>query len=718
MPKAKQTLAGEIPKKRAPNAKALREDLQKRKSALEKMGWSFNLTEDENGDIIGEKHFKYDEKPVRFYREGVEKVGLLFKACEEHQSDMDSLGFGKNRDQGKPKTKPKTELENAKAEYDKNPTSDNLSDYARKLEKYSTAEMLGEDSPDISTDTDTVAVIPLEKIAPSPFEPQERRRKKFTNEELSELANSIKEQGLISPITVRASKEQTGKFEVICGERRVLASRIAGSVSVLSVVRDLSDEAALEIQFQENLQRKDIDPLEEAYSYQYLLDHSKMTVTDLSIKFGKQEKFIKQRLKLNLLIPEVLEDIAAGLLPLGHAMEIAKLSPEVQKEALPLCYGKHWQNGDYVPDKNDVQSLSEFRSDLQGEIFLSLKSAIFSTKATNLRDDALACVKCPERTGAKGNLFEEFHDVKNDRCLNSVCYHGKTARFIQIMRDEKSAEIVSLGKVPPDYKIPIICWIGSSRQKIEEMFGECPLIDGEYQRIYENSKRCDFIEPGIFVDKTQYFGNVIEICRTTACTIHKSFSSSVSGNGTGEKTPAEKAAFYKRKQEIFDVKVGEAVRLKVLAEAAKSFSADRWVFEDEKWRIFLLARLWARIDENARTVIHEALGKKKYSIEYHFLSEKTALEYFTTKLTEDERSRMLFLCIIANEGEMLYGNWKSQDRIIAIAEEFKVDYKKLDAAERLEKAPKKYLEMAKQYSDAVTRGENPAKPVFYKLEEK
>jgi ParB/RepB/Spo0J family partition protein len=558
-----------------------------------------------------------------------------------------------------------------------------------------------------------VVEIPVADISVSQFDPQILRRKKFTNEELSELASSIKEQGLISPITVRPVKEKSGKYEVICGERRYLASMVAGFTSILAVVRELSDEAALEIQFQENLQRKDIDPLDEAYSYQYLLDHSNMTVTDLAIKFGKPEKFIAQRLKLNLLIPEVLEDVAAGVLHLGHALEISKLAPEVQKQALNFCYESIWDNGKYVPDKSKIKTLNDFRARIQREIFLSLKEAVFSTRATNLRPDGLPCVKCPERTGAKGSLFEELHESKNDRCLNLVCFTGKSVRFVQNKRAELSAESVAAGK-PADYKIPIISWYNSNLDAIVENFGARPLVDGEYKNLWDSE--CEFKEIGIFVDKSR-FGETINICRSGECPQHgRSLKQTDNASGTGEKSRAEKEAFYKRKQEIFDVKVGEAVRLKVLAEAAKTFTADKWVFDDEKWRILLLARLWSRVDENARAAIHEALGKPKYSIENHFRSEKTILEYFTTKLTADERSKMLFLCIVANEGEMLYGSWNSQDRVKAVAEEFGVDYQKLDAAERLLKSPKKYMSQAQDYFNKVETGEKAEKPIFYKLE--
>ncbi|MGH9963003.1 MAG: ParB/RepB/Spo0J family partition protein, partial [Pyrinomonadaceae bacterium] len=110
--------------------------------------------------------------------------------------------------------------------------------------------------------------MPIATIAPSRFEPQARRRAKFTDDEISELADSIKANGLIQPITVRPIDDDK-KYEIVCGERRFLAVKKLKIDSIDVVIRNLSDAAALDVQITENLQRKDVDPIDEAFSFKY-----------------------------------------------------------------------------------------------------------------------------------------------------------------------------------------------------------------------------------------------------------------------------------------------------------------------------------------------------------------------------------------------------------------------------------------------------------------
>lgn len=594
--------------------------------------------------------------------------------------------------------------------------------------------------------------LPINAISVSEFTPQWHRRKRFKPEDLTELAESIKNQGLINPITVRprewklvpryegegfdiylketdtriflggSTKEEAEKrafslsHEIVAGERRFEAAKLAGLDSILCFARELTDEQALEIQLQENLQRVDVDPLDEAFSYKYLMDEKKMTVADLMVKFGKSEKYITLRLKLNNLIPEVLQDIADGYLSLGHAVEIAKLDELQQLEALGKCFDTSWTQEGWKPDKTKSFPLREVLKKISAEVLLDLSKALFSTKDKRLRPDGLICPKCPQRTGAKNSLFEEFYEAsgKSDRCLNPQCFALKTNRFIQITRDEATAAVKAKVETTADYKIQALAMYPKNKEELESILGTKVLTSEEYVRIHDTDNACNFAIPAVFLDGYS-FGETRVICFDKQCEKHyRAPSEDSAASIPGEKSEAEKKKFYERKQEIFDIKVGEPVRRQTFREAAQNFTGDKWIFEDEKWRLRLVVRLWSKIDDNARAVITEVLGREKNSISPGY-EEESRIRYFSENFTAAELSRILFLSIVANEGEMLWGSWRDQKGVLAVAEEFNVNYALLDAKERVVAAPKKFKDAATEHLVKIERGETVARPVFYKL---
>jgi len=163
--------------------------------------------------------------------------------------------------------------------------------------------------------------ISINNLVRNKFQP----RKNFSKESLEELSNSIIEQGVIQPIVVRPSKISDGKYEIIAGERRWLASQNAGLHEVPVVVVNVDDIKSLEFAIVENVQRQDLNPVEEARGYQKLIDEFGYNQDKLSKFIGKSRSYIANNLRLLSLPEEVLSMIEQGDLSSGHARSLIGL---------------------------------------------------------------------------------------------------------------------------------------------------------------------------------------------------------------------------------------------------------------------------------------------------------------------------------------------------------------------------------------------------------
>ncbi len=164
----------------------------------------------------------------------------------------------------------------------------------------------------------------LDTIQAGKYQP----RKTFDEYELQELANSIKENGIIQPIIVRAIADN--KYEIIAGERRFRASKIAGLTTVPVIIRNISDEEALAFALIENIQRKDLNIVEEAIGYKRLIDEFKLTHEMLAKITGKSRSSITNILRLLNLNEYVLDKLLANQIDMGHARALLSLPNEVQ----------------------------------------------------------------------------------------------------------------------------------------------------------------------------------------------------------------------------------------------------------------------------------------------------------------------------------------------------------------------------------------------------
>lgn len=174
-------------------------------------------------------------------------------------------------------------------------------------------EALIEDANTQRKDFDGINKILISKIEANPFQP----RTHFDEELLNELAESIKELGIIQPVTVR--KIADNKYQLISGERRLRASKIAGLEEIPAFVRETDDNGMLEMALVENIQREDLDAIEVAVSYNRLIDECKLTQEKLSERVGKQRSTITNYLRLLKLPPEIQLGLRQRKISMGHA---------------------------------------------------------------------------------------------------------------------------------------------------------------------------------------------------------------------------------------------------------------------------------------------------------------------------------------------------------------------------------------------------------------
>ena len=169
--------------------------------------------------------------------------------------------------------------------------------------------------------------IPIEWIKPGKYQP----RKIMDDEPLQELAASIRAQGVMQPIVLRTIAEN--RYEIIAGERRWRACQIAGLGKIPAVIKDVNDEAAVAMSLIENIQREDLNPMEEAVALQLLIEEFDLTHQQVADAVGKSRTAVTNFLRLNNLSPEVSQMLANGDLEMGHARALLSLSFESQSKA-------------------------------------------------------------------------------------------------------------------------------------------------------------------------------------------------------------------------------------------------------------------------------------------------------------------------------------------------------------------------------------------------
>ena len=170
----------------------------------------------------------------------------------------------------------------------------------------------------------TILQVPIEDIIPNRFQP----RLSFDDASLADLASSIKEHGIIQPLVLRRKND---KYEIIAGERRFKAAKMAGLVSVPAVISNLDDNTSAEVAIVENIQRKNLSPIEEAKSYKKLLDRGYLTQDELASRMGKTQGAISNKLRLLNLSTDVQDALLNNKISERHARSLLKIENEEEQ---------------------------------------------------------------------------------------------------------------------------------------------------------------------------------------------------------------------------------------------------------------------------------------------------------------------------------------------------------------------------------------------------
>jgi ParB family chromosome partitioning protein len=325
-------------------------------------------------------------------------------------------------------------------------------------------------------------------------------RRSFDESKLTELAESLRTQGLIQPITVRPNNDG---YEIIAGARRFRAAQLAAFEEIPVLIVQLSDEQALEWMLVENSQRVDVHPYEEAQGFQRLLDLPGYDPATLAEKTGKSESLIYSRLALLHLIPDVAEAFQAERITASHANLIARLPQEFQQQAFEACWRKDYQDKEahLLPAKH----LSAW---IANNVYLPLDEAPFDREDASLNPAAGACSACPRRSGYNTSLFS---DVVADQCLDGNCYHAKLAEHI----DREVAARPDLVRIETDHCKPNERQPGTlSRWEYTEV--EAPEAENEDA---EPVTHCEASKTAIVV-YGQGAGSMRTVCTDPECPVH------------------------------------------------------------------------------------------------------------------------------------------------------------------------------------------------------
>lgn len=187
---------------------------------------------------------------------------------------------------------------------------------------------LGELLGDALDDTGRVMDISIDEISPNPWQP----RRDFDEESLNALASSIRENGLIQPVVVRKKKD--GTYELAAGERRWRAAKMAGLTVIPAISKEYDDRSMAEMALVENLQRKDLNPVDEGLAYQKLMDDYGLTQEDISRKVGKSRPYVANMVRLLALPEEVKDFLSKGQLTAGQARPLLGLGSDAEKVQL------------------------------------------------------------------------------------------------------------------------------------------------------------------------------------------------------------------------------------------------------------------------------------------------------------------------------------------------------------------------------------------------
>lgn len=528
-------------------------------------------------------------------------------------------------------------------------------------------------------------------------------RKSSDQKKFAELVKSVKAKGVLQAILLRPSAATTSaaKYRIVAGERRFRAATEAGLSEIPAYVKVMNDEEALSAGIVENLLREDVHPLDEADGFLRLKQELKLDVRGVAERVAKDARYVARRLSLTSLIDEAREDFRKERISLAHALEISRLAPEIQPHALAACYetamafNRQAQAQEPVPDKTrparHVRYLQEW---LLKHVHLNLQKAPFKLDDTRLREDGLSCLNCPQRSGFDKTLFADIKD--GDTCLNPLCFQAKRQRFVEL---SKAAVAEKTGQPV----VTISAYYGRSAGD------EGALSQGQYELLRKKADRCEHAVQAVYVDGAE-IGQVKWVCYEQSCKDHLGRvreTYAPRANGTSSTAaPADRSA---RKQELFDLKVDEVVRKRVMKQALVTFA---WPL-DRRHLNEAVKEFFRRLPSDVEKTVCEVFGWDGELATRLRFSDETVLKELA-QLDDHRLAQFLMLCSFAHYGANPNGGRRvDQSEVVALSQECSVNHSLIDAEVRFELCPKKYKGIHQEYLTAVKQGKTAAQPLVY-----
>ena len=454
------------------------------------------------------------------------------------------------------------------------------------------------------------------------FESDTNPRRHFDEPFLKELAESIRIHGVLSPLLVRPKGE---RFEIVFGAQRHRAAQMADAATVPVSIRAMTDAQVLEAQLVENLQRRDVHPLEEAQGFAALLklDEPKYSVEQIAAKCGKTPAYIAARLKLTELVPVVVEAFAKDEIGVGHALLLAKLQPEQQEDALSACYQESYGNGS--KPKRILLPVRHLHQWIEQNILLELRSAPFSKENAQLVPEAGSCIECPKRTGHNVLLFTDLGASQPDSCSDPKCFQAKLYAHVMqtIAAKPKLVQISTAYGQSKDGSAAI------PRNKYVEVRQDKP--QRKEQRDWPEYKACKYTTEAIVTEGTEK-GEIKRVCANPECPVHHP-------KRQQQHTRADAAFKAEQEKRRREEAIAQTTGMRVLKAIGDAVPV-RLMKRD---LLFVAQRLVAMLDERRLAILirQHSMGKPKDGD-----AQAKLLAAFLSKAEESKLGRILVEMVI------------------------------------------------------------------------
>lgn len=437
----------------------------------------------------------------------------------------------------------------------------------------------------MTTIQEPVRLTSIEMLDPSPFNP----RRTFNEKTLDELARSIREHGITTPLIIRPKNR---RWEIVAGHRRVEAARRIGLPGVPCVERQLTDDQARDLALIDNLQREDVPPLEEANAYNELKQRLG-TAEAIAQRVGKEASYVARRLALVTLAEFPKKALAERLMTIDHALLLAKLGPIEQDANLKWLLNPNagikvkieTVIAERIKDRDsksryspwEPQSVVELKHHIEINVGRKLSRAPWDLEDADLVKEAGPCSSCPSNTKANDLLFGDM-SIAAATCEDGACFEDKRLAFVRIRLTQAAG-----GGDDPS-KLPIkLSWKATS-VKPRVARGDLLNLDGfnstqvfkvgQWREAKKGS--CDFVRTGVTVDwddpgwnepkKLRKPGEIITVCIAEKCKVHKKAYLDPDRKGNGQRFDA-KADEAKREQKKQDAIAESKIRMAAATKA-------------------------------------------------------------------------------------------------------------------------------------------------------